>query len=126
VAHRVSFDGPILVISLHGTVTETDLDAVADAVLGIEHGGTIAPPRLTDLRGITEAAFGYQEMARLADRVKERPLELPVRSAILVSQPVQLGFARMFQILNTHPQVTLRIFEDEASAHEWLAGASLD
>jgi hypothetical protein len=32
-----------------------------------------------------------------------------------------MGFARMFQILNEHPQVTVRIFEDETSARAWIA-----
>lgn len=34
-----------------------------------------------------------------------------------------LGYARMFRILNEHPQVTVRIFEDETEARAWLMGA---
>jgi len=124
VAYAVAFDGPILVIRLYDTVTGADLEGASAEVLAVEKDGTNTPPRLSDLRGITTAAIGYSEMARLADVVKARPLDAPVRSAILVTEPVQLGFARMFQILNEHPRVTVRIFEDESSAREWLMGQS--
>ena len=39
-----------------------------------------------------------EEMARFAERSTTRPLAFPNRSALLVAQPVQMGFARMFQI----------------------------
>ena len=125
-AYEVSFDGPILLIRFRGTLTAEDLDRVADDVLAIEQGGTITPPRLTDLRGITDAAVGYPEMARLAERTRTRPLGARVRSALVVAQPVQVGFARMFQILNEHPKVTVRIFEDEPTARDWLTALPND
>jgi hypothetical protein len=56
----------------------------------------------------------------VAERTRSRPLAAPVLSAIVVSQPVQLGYARMFQTLNEHPRVTMRIFEDVVAAREWL------
>lgn len=119
-AYHMGFDGPILLIRLHGTLTAADLDGLGDDLLAIEEGGTVTPPRMTDLRGITDPAVGYTEVARLADRARSRPLLAPIRSALVVTQPVQLGLARMFQILNEHPQITLRIFEDEATARAWL------
>ena len=119
-AYEVAFDGPILTVRFDGTLTAADLDGIATDVISIEQGGTIAPPRLTDLRGITDIAIGYAEVARLADRTRTRPLEVRVRSAILVAQPVQVGYARMFQILNEHPKITVRIFEDEPTARAWL------
>ena len=64
---------------------------------------------------------GYAEMSVLAERSRARPLNAHVRSALVVAQPVQMGFARMFQILNEHPQVTVRIFEDEMAARVWIA-----
>jgi hypothetical protein len=120
VAYELAFDGPILLIRLHGTLTAADLDRVGDEMIALEQGGTVTPPRMTDLRGITEPAVGYAEVARLAERARTRPLGAHVRSALVVTEPVQVGLARMFQILNEHPQITLRIFEDEATAREWL------
>ena len=121
-AYHVSFDGPILVIRLFGTLTDADLEAIADEVAAIEDGGQNTPPRLADVRDVDEPAIGYAEIARFAERTRTRPLSASVRSAILVDQPVQLGFARMFQILNEHPRVTLQIFDNETTAREWLLG----
>jgi hypothetical protein len=124
--YRVAFDGPTVVITFFGTLMPADLERVVDDILGIEDGGRNTPPRLIDLRGITSAAVGYPEMAQLAERAIARPLSGPVRTAIVVEQPVQLGFARMFQILNQHPQVTVQIFDDEPEARAWLAGRESD
>jgi hypothetical protein len=123
--HRIWFDGPTLIISISGTMGAADLVAFAEEVIRIERGGTNTPPRLTDLRDVDDMAVGYEEMARLAGMTRVRPLSAPVRSAILVARPVHLGYARMFQTLNDHPHVTVRIFDDEASARAWLeAGAA--
>ena len=120
-AVTIAFDGPLLLITVSGTLADTDLDVIGNEVLTIEDGGKTTPNRLTDFRQVTEAAVGYAEMSRLTDRSRARPLHAPLRSALLVNQPVQLGYARMFQILNDHPRVTVRIFEDEPSARAWLA-----
>jgi hypothetical protein len=120
--YRVSYDTQLVVIVLSGELVPADLDAAADEVLAIEDNGRNTPPRLSDLRDVTDASIGYADMARLAERARTRPLSADVRSAIVVAQPVQLGFARMFQILNEHPRVTIRIFDDDQTARAWLAG----
>lgn len=120
--YDITLDGPILLIRLHGTITGADLEALGAEVLAVEKNGTYTPPRLTDFRGITTVAIGYPEMSHLADAAKSRPLGAQIKSAIVVTEPVQLGYARMFQILNEHPLVKVRIFEDESSARDWLTG----
>jgi hypothetical protein len=125
-AHRIWFDGPTLVITISGTVDPGDLLAIGDALMEIEMGGTYTPHRLVDMREIDDATIGYQEVAKLVDRSRTRPLQAKLRSALLVAQPIQVGFARMFQILNDHPQVTVRIFEDEPLARAWLETGDAD
>lgn len=119
-AYSLSFDGPLLLIRCFDTLTMADLGAIVDDVIELEQGGTHTPPRMTDLRAVTDSAVRYPDLAKLAERTRTRPLAAPVLSAIVVSQPVQLGYARMFQTLNEHPHVTMRIFEDEVAAREWL------
>lgn len=123
-AYEISFDGPLLVISLWGTLSAAELDAIVDDVLALEQGGTNTPNRLIDLRDVSDATVGYVEVAHIASRSRVRPLARRLRSAILVAQPVQFGYARMFQMLNDHPQVTISIFDDEASARGWLVSGS--
>jgi hypothetical protein len=124
--YQTCYDGPILVVRFFGTVTESDLVGSADEVMALEDRGRNTRPRLTDLRGISDSPVGYAEVANIADRVGYRPLASPIRSAFLVDRPVQLGFARMFQTLNRHPQVTIGIFEDEAAARHWLIDGAAD
>jgi hypothetical protein len=124
--YQIAYDGPVLLIRMFDAVTPADLDAAADEVFAIEDEGRNTPPRLTDLRDVTDAQFSYADVARLAERARSRPLAAPVKSAVVVAQPVQLGFARMFQILNEHPHITMRIFDDAAEARRWLAGAASD
>ena len=95
-------------------------------VMTVEDRGRNSRPRLTDLRGVADSSIGYSEVASIAERVGGRPLSTAIRSAFLVDQPVQLGFARMFQTLNKHPQVTVGIFEDESAARRWLLDSSGD
>jgi hypothetical protein len=124
--YQIAYDGPVLLIRMFDAVAPADLDAAADEVFAIEDGGRNTPPRLTDLRDVTDAQVSNAAVARLAERARSRPLAAPVKSAVIVAQPVQLGFARMFQILNEHPRVTLRIFDDEGEARRWLAGVAPD
>ena len=123
--YHVSLDGRILLIQFSGTLTREDLESFGKELLALEQHGTNTPNRLTDFRQITTAAVGYAEIAPLAELSRTRPLAHDIRSAMLVQEPVQMGLARMFQILNEHPRVTMRIFEDEASARAWLATESL-
>jgi Zn-dependent protease len=117
-----SFDDGLFVIRLSGSLEPDDLRRIADEVVLVESRHATAPPRLTDFRDLASTNVGYVEMSELAGRSVARPLSTPVRSALLVGQPVQFGFARMFQTLNTHPLVTVQIFDDEVAARDWLAG----
>ena len=113
-------DGTIFIIRLLGTLERADLVRISQEVLAVEARTPEAPPRMADFRGLTELEIGFIDMSELADRSIARPLSTHVKSALLISQPVQLGFARMFETLNTHPMVTVRIFDDESAARAWL------
>jgi len=54
---------------------------------------------------------------------KLRTIQLPqiVKSAILTSNPLQYGIARMFQSILEHPQIKIEIFSNEEEACKWLS-----
>ncbi len=108
-------------IVLSGTLTPEDLVRVADAMGEAEDAADVCPHRVTDLSGVTRFDIGFNDMFELAQRRRRQPPANPVRSAIVASTPVQLGFARMLQTLNDHPQITMRIFPDVDGALAWLA-----
>ena len=107
-------------IAISGTLTPADLERLADTLLEMEGASAVCPHRVTDLTDLTRFDVGFDDMFSLARRRRAVPPANPIRSAIVASTPVQLGFARMFQTLNDHPQVTLRIFADLDAALAWL------
>ena len=121
--YELSDETGILIIAMSGTLTRADLDALATDIITLERDGTHTPSRVADMRDLTDIAIGFPEMARFAEITRNRPLERPVRTGIVVANTLQRGFARMFQILNEHPQVTVAIFDDPVAARAW-AGRS--
>ncbi|MGH8187499.1 MAG: hypothetical protein ACREUC_13145 [Steroidobacteraceae bacterium] len=67
------------------------------------------------------AEVGFQSILELADTRTRRPLATPVKSALIALRPVHFGFARMFQTLNTNPQIEVRIFATIEEALQWFA-----
>lgn len=80
----------------------------------------VTPSRVTSLADVTHVAVGFSEMLDFVARRRAVGPRQPIRSALVVAEAVQFGIARMFQTLNDHPQVTVRIFQDEATALAWL------
>jgi hypothetical protein len=78
------------------------------------------PHRLTDLRALTRPYPTDPAVRALAERRKAQTLANAVKSAIVAPQPIHLGFARMFQILNEHPQIAIEIFSTGQAAEAWL------
>ncbi|MET0399057.1 MAG: hypothetical protein ABW277_19850 [Longimicrobiaceae bacterium] len=117
----ISTDDGIMRIVLSGTLTSEELVRVADAMGEAEDAMVVCPPRVTDLERVTRFEVGFEDMFRLARRRRQQPPANPIRSAIVATTPVQVGFARMLQTLNDHPWVTMRIFPDADGALAWLA-----
>ena len=106
---------------MSGALTRSDLDALATDIIVLERNGSYTPSRVADMRQLSDIAIGFPEMARFAEIARNRPLDRPVRTGIIVGSTLQRGFARMFQILNEHPLVTVAIFENVDSARAWVA-----
>lgn len=119
-AFDIRMDGEYLAIRLHGTLTNKDLTAAGDAVEKIEAAAPVTPSRITDMASLDGLEIGFAEVLALADRRRLTSISGPIKSAIVVGNPVQYGMARMFQTLNDHPLITLEIFHDRAAAIDWL------
>ena len=115
-------DDGILRIVMPATLTPADLYRIAAALTEIERSAAVTPHRLVDMSGVTQFQVGFEEMFAMAELRRAHPPSNPIRSAWVASSQVQVGFARMFQTLNDHPQITLRIFPDLGAALVWVAG----
>jgi hypothetical protein len=112
----------VLRIVMPATLTAAELDGIAAALTEIERSAAVTPHRLVDMSGVTRFQVGFTDMFALAELRRAHPPANPIRSALVASTPVQVGFARMFQTLNDHPLVDVRIFPDVDSALAWLKG----
>lgn len=118
--YTITIEPAFLRILLHGVVTSQDLQALADDVLAIEVSCAVTPHRLNDLSGMTEPFLTYIAIRAFVKRRKAQPLANVVKSAMVAPRPILLGFARMFQTLNAHPQIAIEIFSTREAAEAWL------
>jgi hypothetical protein len=103
-------------------MTSQDLRSLGHAIGALEDAAAVSLNRLTDLSQISWAAATYADMLDFAERRKAQRLANPVKSAIVAPRPVQVGFARMFQMLMNHPQIEVQLFETLEEAEAWLTG----
>jgi hypothetical protein len=121
---RVHVEGDLLHIDFSGVITGRDLIDGTAAVRVLEETGSRVPDRTADLSETTAWEIGFAEMDQFVAARKAVTFRNTFKTAIIAPQPVQIGFARMFQLLNNHPQITIEVFSDLASAKAWLATPS--
>jgi hypothetical protein len=107
-------------IVLFGDITPHDIASLGDAIAAIDRVRPVTPNGLADFSQVTGMDLTYPAVLAYAERRKAHPLANRVKSAIVAPCPVQVGFARMYQILNDHPQVEIQIFTTVAEAETWL------
>ncbi|MBC8087556.1 MAG: hypothetical protein H7Z40_09830, partial [Phycisphaerae bacterium] len=115
-AVEIEIRDDVLCVTLTGTITKVDMLRIGNTVSSIEDSMALAPPRISDFSASQRMEVGFEEMMALAEHRRRSNLANPVRSATVVSNPLQRGMARMFQTLNDHPLVTIQIFDDREKA----------
>ncbi|PCJ58872.1 MAG: hypothetical protein COA79_12450 [Planctomycetota bacterium] len=75
--------------------------------------------RVTDLRETTSIELDYNEVSGLAKKRMMAYLPDKVKSAFIVSNDEQHGFARMFFSLNSHPKIEFKIFNSLQDGIDW-------
>ena len=113
-------EGGVLKIVFSGTLTNADLSGAAHEVAEVEAVSDVVPPRSIDLRPIDRLEIDFAGVFAVAETRRQATLRNPIKSAIIASDIVCFGFARMFQTLNDNPQVVVAIFGDGDSALQWL------
>jgi hypothetical protein len=113
-------EGPFLSARLFGVLSHADLVAVAKELERLEDESPVPKNRLCDLTSLEDIEVGFQSVLELADTRTRRALATPVKSALIARRPMHFGFARMFQTLNTNPQIEVRIFASKEEALQWF------
>ena len=118
---HVYLEAEILHVDFLEVVTEREFAEFIPAVEKLERSRLPVPHRISDLSKVSHINIGFPGIFELAERRKATRFPNAFKSAIVAPQPVQMGFARMYQALSKHPQITIRIFTDLATAEAWLA-----
>lgn len=118
--YRITTESHFLRIALSGAVTLQDLRSALQELNTLDAAAERTPSRLTDLRFISSSEIKAENIMAAAESRRMQRFRNPFRSAILAPDPARYGYARMFQALNTHPDITLQVFTDEATAIAWL------
>jgi len=87
----------------------------------LESSREIIPPRITDLTKVIDVDLPFDIVKRLTSHRKVRTYKNAYKAAIVAPHAIHIGFARMFQSLMLHPQVSIVIFSDLASAVAWIS-----
>jgi hypothetical protein len=118
--YTITMEPTFLRIILHGALTRQELNRLADALAAIDMQRAVALHRLIDMRRVIAPYLTYPDVQAYTARRQARPVANAVRLAIVASRPIHLGFARMYQNLNEHPQMAIEIFATVEAAETWL------
>ena len=118
--YTVAMDGPIMRIALRDVLTTAELHQTGDAMEEIENAAAVTPSRIVDLLGLSAAAIDFAALYSLAERRRSFVPKNPIRTAIVATSPVAVGYARMFQTLMTNPRITIEIFETIEAGERWI------
>ena len=119
-SYTIREESGILRITFWGTFQNDDLSRGGDEVDLIERSAAVVPHRVSDLRPVERLEIDFIGVLSLAMARRRLQFKNPFKSAIIATDIAHFGFARMFQILNNHPQICIAIFGDEDSALKWL------
>ena len=113
--------GELYHVTFSGVLSVEDLARAGEEMKTLEASFDPTPGRLIDLSGVTGVSIGFDAVSQLADVRNRTLVRNPVKSALVAPGQLQMGFARMFQTLNTNPRVITQVFRDRESAMSWLA-----
>lgn len=120
--YELSTEAGYIHLAIQGHLALPDLMEIGRIAYGIERTAEVTPHRLTDLSRVTDLSLNFMAMEQFAATRRTVTLRNNVRSAIVAPTPLLFGFARMFQTLNTNPQIEVVVFNRCDEAIPWILG----
>jgi hypothetical protein len=120
---EIEFKNGIIESTFSGVVDLSQILTLVQQVEEIEAACDVAPNRICQLAGDMHIAFAFMDMEAVAERRRGTRLKNHVRTALVATAPQHYGYARMFQTLNSNPQIEIRIFNGIVTARRWLNNA---
>lgn len=115
-----SESGAFYHIRLFGQLTNSDLVRLMAAVKEAEQAAVKSLDRVIDTGDVEKFDIDFSHVVAFTGQRRTMPLKNPIRTAIIVHREVALGIARMFQSLNDHPLITIRVVNSLLEAGTWF------
>lgn len=113
-------DPALLRIEFFENITPGDLHDLTREMRAYEATLLAIPDRLVDLSATEARQVTAHDLLLLTQIRRAQVFPNGFRTAIVAPSDASLGFARMFQILNDHPQIEIGVFRETAEAMRWL------
>ena len=102
------------------TLSDNDFRLIHDELEVIEKNYPVLPHFIVNIQKVKTFNGDYFSIQKFAGQREEKIFPNRILEAIVVSNDFQMGFARMYQTVNCNPQLTIKIFNDESKAIEWI------
>lgn len=116
--------GDHLFVRLYGVITAADFLHYAQEAEAYEQHSDHAVNRISDMTGVERFDVSHRDVFELADRRKRQPSVGSAKLAIIATEPIQIGLARMYQTMTENPQLKIKIVPSLATAREWIGLSS--
>lgn len=96
-----------------------DLQDLLVAMNAAESGLATIPPRIIDLTATTSGVTAMVDLLTIVEERRRRVFPNAFKVALVAPRAIDVGNARMFQILLDNPQIRSEIFPTVAEAERW-------
>jgi hypothetical protein len=117
---QYEYKNGILFVTFPETLSDNDMRLINKEIEIIEEEYSVVPNFVVSLNNVKTFIGEYFSVQELARQRAEKTYPNNILEAILVTNDFQMGFARMYQTVNSNPQLTIKIFKDEAKAIDWI------
>ena len=114
------YKNDIIFLTFPETLSDNDFLLINKEIEIIEQKYSALPHFIVNLKNVNTFNGDYQSIQELATSRKAKKFPNHILEAIVVSNNFQMGFARMYQTCNDNPQLTIKIFQEETKAVEWI------
>lgn len=116
-------NGDMVRVDFTGVVSGEDLRRLGVELAALDERAEGTLYRLADFSRATSSSFTPDDVRSLSRTRNLRRAAVPGRTAIIAPNDADFGDARMFEMLNTRPEVAIQVFRSEADAIRWLTSA---
>ncbi len=111
----------IRTVAFIGSLASRDLPEVAQRLNAARRHDPQAMNIMAELSELSDIEIDITSMENFAAGLLALTLPENIKIAFVAKTLIQDSYAESFRILLEHPQIEVRVFQNEREAHEWLS-----